>query len=182
VIKRIALVFYTQSLKRIVAGDVLYLPVDFSDLAHRVTYGFLCETAEPIVFSALPSDIEEVEIRPDAKMLTRKLNKGVERLELLEDRLGISLDGVYAKARDFRTGFDVTVTGEARLRDLSGSRQCRINMTVYDRESRVLATVTTGVALSRELPIATFAMSTPILSELPERIRLHPSPGYGTLA
>jgi hypothetical protein len=173
--KRIGLVFYTRSLANIRTGDGLRVAVDFADSSFRAIHTFSCSDAGLLLYSSVSVDTETIELPPDAKALGRKLNNGLERLEILEDKLGIALEGIYLQTKAFTTGFDVTVTGEVRRLDRSERKMYTINFTVFDDANHVIHAGTRLVNFAQGIPMAAFSATTPILPEVPARVRVYPT-------
>lgn len=86
-----------------------------------------------------PESTEELSMKPTAVELSETLTRGIERLDVLEERLGVSIENLYVKIPpDYSY---LRIMGE--LHSATGttlSEWTKVVAVVYDSEGRVIAT------------------------------------------
>jgi len=197
--KKMGIVIDKQKLRKISSDDRLYVTIELPKLAQRFNFGFVCSDEAEKRFSLYESDQEAVEsespkgasvsaaIEPDVVDQTnsgpapskQEITDIIERLELLEEKFGIAISGLYATSyyqsngtppyHEVRINFDVT--------SLSGGafeRSFPIRASAYNAVGQLLDT--SSAYIDNEKFIGFSPMS--ILSHLdqePTKIRLFPA-------
>jgi hypothetical protein len=138
--RKSGLAFYKSYLHRISRGDSLYVEVEVPDRRMKLSLRFEKSASQGNMPWALcDADIDEFDLKPTPRVVSRALTKGIERLEVFEERFGIVLDKLSVNASDdYRF---LTVAGEIHLAG-SGSLAKDITLVAvaYDSEGCVMET------------------------------------------
>jgi hypothetical protein len=101
--------------------------------------------------------------------------KNVERLEMMEDKCGVTLDGIYAEYESIDTDSNyVNVRGEIQAK--SGTKideSLDIIITAYNSDGKVIATSSQEFDADNFFGISPFDICTGII-EKPVKIRVYP--------
>lgn len=98
----------------------------------------------------------------------------IERLEAFEERLGVTLEGLFASVSDFGS---VTVNGE--IHSCNGAeieQNTQVVVSVHDAAGRVLATNTQYFFAESFFAFETFSMLLPPAAAPISKIRIYPKP------
>lgn len=110
---------------------------------------------------------------PTVKTVSQDITSITERLEAFEDRVGLRLEGLYA--RFDRESEQVEVTGEAHATagmELESSVQLVVS--VYDAQGRVISTSSTYVDSDSFFGFEVFDITAFNVSLKPARVRIFP--------
>jgi hypothetical protein len=106
--KQAGLIFYKDKLNKISVGDELTLDTTVSPQNIKYIIALRCESIDPYTFNPIPVEQEELPqaetksvVNPAAAAnendgQKREITSIIERLELIEDKMGVSLGGIYA--------------------------------------------------------------------------------------
>lgn len=106
-------------------------------------------------------------------MPTKDVSHLVERLEAFEDRLGISLEGLYA-AQDTEYGY-LNVNGELHPREgteIHGDLD--IVVTLYDASGRVIGVATEWIDSENFFGFEAFSVRFRDIATAPAKVRIYP--------
>ena len=138
--RKAGLVFYTSHLSRISPGDCLYIDIVVPDSAKKLTLRFEKEGSQgnmPWAFCG--ADVEDFDVKPTPRVVSKALTKGIERLEVFEERFGIVLDKLSVNVSDDYAW--LTIVGEVHLAG-GGSlaRDVKLVAVAYDSEGSIIGT------------------------------------------
>ncbi len=109
-------------------------------------------------------------------MAERDVTDLIERLEAFEDRLGVSLEGLFAKLSDRGYGrIYIKVNGELHLREGAELKQhLRVVATIHDLSGRVLDVADTILDHDSFYGFEAFSLSIEVGDNQPAKIRVYP--------
>lgn len=135
--RKAGIIFFKNRLPKIRAGDQLFIDVVLSDRP-KISLRFGYRPREE-GWLLLERNVEEVDTKPTPKELSELLTEGIERLDVLEERLGVSLENLYvAVDNDYSS---IRITGE--LHASSGtalSHDLEVVAAMYDENGRLVKT------------------------------------------
>lgn len=108
-------------------------------------------------------------------MAERDVTDLIERLEAFEDRLGVSLEGLFAKMSDRYDMTRIHVNGELHLREGTELKQLlEVVATVYDSSGRVLDVNEAILHPNSFYGFEAFSLSIYVGDNQPAKIRVYP--------
>jgi len=177
--RKSGLVFYKSHLRSISPGDSLYIEVEVPDRALKLSLRFEKGASEGNMPWALcGADSEEFDVRPTPRVASKALTKGIERLEVFEEQLGIVLDKLSLTVSDDYTW--LTVTGEVHVAGgRSLARDIKLVAVAYDSEGSILGTGDCVISAQTFLGLDVFKIAfwARDIGLLARRIRVFPKPG-----
>ncbi len=109
----------------------------------------------------------------DTRVPTKDISHLVERLEAFEDRLGVSLEGLYA-AQDTEYGY-LNVNGELHPREGTElDDDLDIVVTLYDASGRVIGVATEWIDSERFFGFEAFSVRLRDVVTPPAKVRIYP--------
>lgn len=187
--KKMGVVIDQLKLKKILSGDRLYVTINVMKPSQRFNFGFVCSNESGKAFSSCESNQEAVEpntVRQSSEgpaLSKREITDIVERLELLEEKFGIAISGLYATCEyipyvtppyhEVIINFDVTSLGGGKLEGGSndGFKLCA---SAYNSEGQLLKTETTYLVYDGFMGFESKSIRAH-LDQVPARIRLSPT-------
>lgn len=138
--RKAGLVFYKSHLRRISSGDTLYIEAVVPDKAKKLSIRFEEGPAQgsmPWVNCGM--DVEDFDVKPTPRVASKALTKGIERLEVFEERFGIVLDKLSVNVSE--NYGSVTVVGEVHLMDgTSLAKNLTVVVVAYDSDGSIIGT------------------------------------------
>lgn len=138
--RKAGIIFYKNRLPKIRSGDQLFIDVVLSDrpkISLRFSYG-----PRDGEWSLLEHNAEEVDTKPTPEELSEFLTARIERLDVLEERLGISLDNLYVSVNNDNSY--VAITGELHVSSGTELTQdVEVVAAMHDDRGRLIKTVST---------------------------------------
>lgn len=141
-------IFYKKHLNSVRIGDTLYIDVVIIDQHKKLSLKFVCsrDTLDHRKYQRYLKkwilaeyNTEDIEVKPTPKELSRMLTKRIERLEVIEERLGVLLDKLFVKVSEDYS--DITITGEIHTRGgTTLNNDIEIAAIAYDHEGLVIET------------------------------------------
>lgn len=108
-------------------------------------------------------------------MSNKDITDLIERLEAFEDRLGVSLEGLFADLTE--RGY-IHINGELHLREGTELNQdIEVVATVYDSSGRVLDVQDAGFYADSFFGFEAFSLFMEVGNRRPARIRVYPKAG-----
>lgn len=176
VLRRVGMVFYKQNLRKVSPADSLYFALELPDIAVLTTAHFSCCSASPVTF-----DLAGVEEEPllDVAAIAKHLKRSIERLELIEDRVGVTLSGLFVRVSVTEAwedvNYSVIISGEARLESGTPPGRFQIKSTVYGDEGVVLGIGSTTIDFTGAMiPVVSFEAHCSWFPSVPVRVRIYP--------
>ena len=129
--KKAGLVFYKSKLKSISDNDIIYISVELTQEATKLTIGLQKNGNS---WSVINIEKNEIDIKLTPKQLEKSLLKKVERLEAFEERFEISIQNISIKIDSFITLF-------CEIHPLNGTsikEKFYIECVIYDKDGIVL--------------------------------------------
>lgn len=104
--------------------------------------------------------------------------KSVERLEMMEEKIGVNFTGVYAEYERFdQEGQYITVRGEVvAINATTIEDDIRIVMTAYNNDGKVICSGEVWILAENFFGISPFCFSESVI-EKPVKIRVYPVKG-----
>jgi len=174
--RKAGLVFYKSHLRKISSGDTLYIEATVPDKAKKLSIRFEEGPAQgsmPWVNCGM--DIEDFDVKPTARVASKALTKGIERLEVFEERFGIVLDKL---AVNVGNDYDLlTVVGEVHLKDgASLAKYITLVAVAYDSEGGIIKTshTTLDARTFSGFDVLDISLYAPEIGLLAKRIRVFP--------
>jgi hypothetical protein len=176
--RKCGLAFYKRHLTSVSPGDSLYIDVEVPDRALKLSLRFEKGSSEGNSrWMLCDSDVETCDVKPTPRVASRALTKGIERLEVFEEKLGIALDNLSLTiSDDYRW---LTVTGEVHLAGGRSLTQDIILVAVaYDSEGSILGSDQYFVSADKFLGLDVFKIEfwANDIGLLAKRIRVFPKP------
>lgn len=138
--RKAGLVFYKSHLKRISSGDTLYIEAVVPDKAKKLSIRFEEGPAQGNTpWINCGTDIEDFDVKPTPRVASKALTKGIERLEVFEEKFGIVLDKLSVNVSE--NYGSVTVVGEVHLKDgTSLAKNLTVVVVAYDSDGSIIGT------------------------------------------
>lgn len=138
--RKYGLIFRRQHLPRISSADSLYVEFTFPDKRKKIELRFERTAVDAGSQWGISEErVEDFDVKPTPNVASKVLTKGIERLEVFEERLGIILDKLSAKVSDDYSC--LTVAGEIHLAGgKSLASNIQISATAYDRDANIVKT------------------------------------------
>lgn len=188
--KKIGCIYYDRKLPRISNGDKIMLTawIDGDSISHEIL--FECTDAINNEFQFL-STSREPRVASEQALATPSKSDGgnselthlVERLEVLEEDFGVSLEGIYFTwSKDYENrcqvdfNFDVVATNRDRIdKVISESRveRFQIQASFYNKNAQLISTNKQDIT-QQEFQGFCSISSHAVMDEIPARIRLFP--------
>ncbi len=196
--KRTGICIDQRKLKSVSTGDRIFVTLNVVKLSLRISFEFICSDGPQKQFSLHSANKEEIESETsqaqqmptqterdapaqtgdDSAPSMREITSLIERLELLEEKFGIVISGMYATCDLDRYGsppkhtlsinFDVTSLRGGKL-----NSTCKVNANAYNAAGQLLATVPSYIK-SDFMGFGSMSISAG-LDQVPAKIRLFPS-------
>lgn len=175
--KKAGIVIYQSILKNTSKGDRLFVKLNVAELSVHRSYEFICTDPSQNSFSLLTERKAETiaKLNPGKQEITSL----IERLELLEEKFGIAISGLYASHNDLSNGtrschhvtinFDVSSLSGGKL-----SQGLKINASVYNAAGQLLGITPAYIHSDRFLGFDSMSILATLEQE-PAKIRLSPS-------
>lgn len=179
----INLKFYTHNLvgdyqREIVAGDKIYIMLIIPNENCMITIGFEFKQTNLELIAEKISEEENyfnTTLLQDKKSLIKQLKNNIERFELVEEMLGISLDSMgFEVTNQALEHFDLNLSLEIKLIDFENKVKVDLDITLFDENNNIIRNSwVKNVHLSSTSPfyVGIWGFS---CSQLPTRIRLFP--------
>ena len=183
--KKIGCVYYDRKFHRLSNGDKLLLTawIDNGNSSHE--FIFECTDAPNKKFELLSSSLEQrveneqVSISQSTPSKSKKeITKIIERLELLEEKFGIAISGMYANYESGDRSFPHMVNINFDLTSLSGGkleRSFHIFASVYNSMGQLLETKSIRINADDFIGFSSVSINLRDLDQAPEKIRLFPA-------
>jgi len=140
--RKCGLIFYKSHLRGLSSEDTLFIEVAVPDKLKKLSIRFQQAPAKGMPWSNCAIDTEGFDVKPTPRVASKALTKGIERLEVFEERLGIVLDKLSVNVSDDYGS--VTVVGEIHLKDgMSLAKDTSVVAVAYDSEGHIIKTGTT---------------------------------------
>lgn len=180
--KKIGCVYYDSKLHRLSNGDKLLLTawIDKGSISHE--FLFQCTDATSKRFELLSSSLEprvgdEQGAVSQPTPSKKEITKLIERLELLEEKFGIAISGLYASCKyepygpyhDIKINFDLTSLSGGKL-----ERSFNVIASAYNSAGQLLQTGSTRIDADDFMGFSPVSI-TLHLDQVPDKIRLFPS-------
>jgi len=114
----------------------------------------------------------------DAENLKQEITKNIERLELLEEKFGIAISGLYANYETGNSAYPHIVKINFDLTSLSGGkleRSFKVLASAYNSAGQLLRTESTRIDADDFMGFCPVSITLYDLDQPPEKIRLFPS-------
>ena len=174
--RKSGLVFYKNHLSRVSPRDCLFIEVVVPDRAKKFSLRFEKSASQgSMPWDFCGAEVEDFDVKPTPRVASKALTKSVERLEVFEERFGVTLEKVSVNVSDDFAW--LTVAGEVHLAG-SGSlaRDIKLVAAAYDSEGSIIGTGETTVYAQRFSGFDVFTMTihTADIGLLATRIRVFP--------
>jgi hypothetical protein len=188
--KKIGCVYYDRKLPRFSNGDKLLLTawIDASSISHD--FLFECTDAPKKKFELLSSSLEprlatEQELTTPSKSGgdNSELTHLVERLEVLEEDFGVSVEGIYftwsmdyANRYQVNFNFDVIATNRDRVNEIMAktiNEGFKIQVNFYNQNGQLISAEENYIS-QEKFPGFCSVSSRATMNQIPSRIRLFP--------
>lgn len=100
----------------------------------------------------------------------------IERLEVFEERLGVSLESLSAFVQDVEgMGIYLRVRGEVRTREGTQLKEdCKLEVTVFDASQRIIGTMSYPFYVKNFFGFETFQIQISLPLNQVSKVRIHP--------
>lgn len=179
----INLKFYTHNLvgdyqREIVAGDKIYIMLIIPNENCLITIGFeFKQTNLGLIADKISEDENDFNttLLQDKTLLIKRLKNNIERFELIEETLGISLDSIgFEVTNQTLEHFNFNLSLEIKLIDFENKVRIDLDITLFDENNNILQNAwVKNVHLSSTSPFYVNIWEFNC-SQLPARIRLFP--------
>lgn len=182
--KKIGCFYWYSKLPQITHGDKLILEAWIENGSTIHEFIFECIDATKNKFKLLSTLLNPVSVgHLSTNGVPKEITHLVERLELIEEKFNISIEGIYAtccfydlksftiSSYEVELKFDVIGNGIALDRNFS------IRANVYNTQSQLLGTQTTFIRKDQFVGFATQKINISV-NQFPMKLRLFPEAGY----
>lgn len=172
--KKIGCVFYKNKLPRLLAGDKITLTGRVAGGTNICTFIFHCTSASASMYQLLSTSVE-----PSAELGEKFEVTGlVERLELLEEKIGVRFEGIYAvcekRESECSTEYSILVNFDIVATDSALGFSFKPRLNAYNAEGQLLSTETDFINKDSFLGIQSCKIRV-ACNQIPSRMRLFPS-------
>lgn len=172
--KKIGCVFYKHKLPILLEGDKISLAGHIAGGLNIYNFTFQCSTASTAIYELFSSSVEP---SPEVK-LKLPVTDLVERLELLEEKVGVRFEGVYAvcEKRVLRTStnYSVVVNFDVVAADSALAVSFYVCLNAYNSDGQLLSTEKQILLKNSFLGIQSCTLQL-VSDQVPSCLRLFPS-------
>lgn len=176
--------FWRDNLDEIEVGDLIFMSTYIAGTQKSYSYSFQCSSIDPVAFSL--RSVDEIKLDAEAKRLMHiqrnkkiDITELVDRLEILEQRVGIEISGLLAliKINEYNNPKNFKIQVNFDISSINGDKlneNFQICLTAYNKYAQSLGTTQEYIYNESFLGFDSKSIELTV-DEIPSKLRLFPA-------